>query len=195
MRRIEKIVNQGQAVAQALLRRAPTLALPFTLLHRSEQTAILDTGEEVALALPAGTIMRDGDALVADDGQLIRVAAAPQQVLRGTCVDPQVLLRAAYQLGNRHTPVEIGPNYLQVDHDPALRDSLLQLGLTIVAMEAPFRPEADTHAGAHEHHHGHDHGHGHGHDHAHDHGHPHGHDHAHDHGHAHGHAHGHSHKH
>lgn len=214
MRRIEKVVGRGQAVAQALLRRAPTLTLPFESRSRSRLAATLDNGEEVALFLPRGTVLRDGDALVAEDGGLVRVVAAPQPVLRATCVDPHVLLRAAYHLGNRHTPVEVGKDYLQLEHDPVLRDLLLRLGLTVVAIEAPFEPEAGAYGGGHKHghdesfaedyalaqqayrdRHGHDHGHGHTHDHGHDHSHGHAHVHDHDHDHAHDHDHKHAHDH
>ncbi|ARP82591.1 urease accessory protein UreE [Bordetella genomosp. 8] len=218
MRRIEKVVGRGQAVAKALLRRAPTLTLPFESRSRSRLAATLDNGDEVALFLPRGTVLRDGDALVAEDGGLVRVVAAPQPVLRATCVDPHVLLRAAYHLGNRHTPVEVGPDYLQLEHDPVLKDLLLRLGLNVVAIEAPFEPEAGAYGGGHKHGHdetfeedyalaqqayqdrhghSHDHGHEHGHEHGHghDHGHEHGHDHEHGHKHAHGHDHGHEHGH
>ncbi|ALM81933.1 urease accessory protein UreE [Bordetella sp. N] len=212
MKRIEKIVGPGQAIAKPLLRRAPTLTLPYDQRSRSRLAATLDDGEEVALFLPRGTVLRDGDALVAEDGSFVRVVAAAQPVLRATCVDPHILLRAAYHLGNRHTPVEVGADYLQLEFDPVLRDLLLRLGLKVVQIEAPFQPEAGAYGGGHKH--GHDetfaedyalaqqvyqdrHGHGHGHDHDHDHDHGHKHDHKHDHGHghAHDHAHGHDHDH
>ena len=60
-------------------------------------------------------MLRGGDALVAEDGSLVRVLAAPQPVLvvrhcpeHGRLFD---LLRAAYHLGNRHVSLE-----LQADH-------------------------------------------------------------------------------
>jgi urease accessory protein len=203
MRRIEKVVGRGHAVAKALLRRAPVLALSFESRGRGRLDATLDNGEEVALFLPDGTLLRDGDALIAEDGGLVRVAAAPEPVLRATCPDPRVLLRAAWQLGSRHTPVQLGQDYLQLPQKPGLRDVLLQLGLTVVAIEAPFEPETDACGDGHGHRHacGHDHGHGHAHAHEHDptHGHDRGHAHAHGHDHGHGHArehaHGHDHRH
>jgi urease accessory protein len=216
MRRIEKVVGPGHGVAKALLRRAPTLTLPFESRSRSRLAATLDNGDEVALFLPRGTVLRDGDALVADDGGLVRVVAAPQPVLRATCADPHMLLRAAYHLGNRHTPVEVGKDYLQLEHDPVLRDLLLRLGLSVVSLQAPFEPEAGAYGGGHKHghdetfaedyalaqhafrdRHGHEHGddHDHGHEHKHGHAHRHGHDHGHDHDHGHGHDHGHDHNH
>ncbi|MDC6130092.1 urease accessory protein UreE, partial [Burkholderia gladioli] len=126
--------------------------------------------------------------------------------------------RAAYHLGNRHTPVEIGLDTLKLEYDPVLADMLTRLGARVERVEAPFQPEAGAYGGGHRH--GHDasfaedyalaqqvygehHGHAHGHDHAHAHGahtHQHGHGHAHSHSHDHEHAHGaashaHSHEH
>jgi urease accessory protein len=178
MKRIQKVVGPGHTIAKALLRRAPTLTLTFESRSNGQEAAALDNGEEVALLLPEGTVLRDGDALIADDGNFVRVVAAPEPVWRATCVDPQVMLRAAYCLGNRHMPVEIGKDYLQLAQAPALRDLLLRLGLTVVNIEAPFEPEAETYSAAHDH--GHDHDHSHDHDHGHGHGHSHGHEHEHD---------------
>jgi urease accessory protein len=65
--------------------------------------------------------------LVADDGALVRVAAAPETVLLVRAADPLTLMRAAYHLGNRHTPVEIGDGYLKLEADPVLADMLRRL--------------------------------------------------------------------
>ncbi len=136
------MVGRGQAVAQALLRRAPTLTLPFESRSRSRLAATLDNGEEVARcscrAAPSCAMAMPWSPKMA---ALVRVRAAPQPVLRATSVDPHILLRAAYHLGNRHTPVEVGPDYLQLEHDPVLRDLLLRLGVTrSIAIDAPFEP-------------------------------------------------------
>jgi urease accessory protein len=136
--------------------------------------------------------VRGGDVLVAEDGSLVRVIAAPQAVLRvsacpqhGTASD---LPRAAYHLGNRHVPLEVRAGHLQLEPDPVLAAMLRSMHLIVDELQAPFEPEGGAYASAHAH--GHDaHGHdAHAHDtddHAHDHGHEHSHDHAHGHGHSH----------
>ncbi|WP_459618268.1 urease accessory protein UreE [Bordetella sp. 2513F-2] len=219
MLRIEKIL--GHTLAPALRRRAVPLTLPYDQRCRSRLAVTLDDGREAGLFLPRGSILRHGAMLVATDGTLVQVLAAAQPVLRVTSPDPLVLLRAAYHLGNRHTPVQVQADALQLEHDPVLRDMLLRLGAQVTELQAPFDPEAGAYGGGHRHghddtfeedhalaqqayahRHGHDHAHEHAHDHAHDHGHGHdhgGHDHAHghdhDHGHDHGHGHGHDHGH
>ncbi len=201
MRTIDKLLPRGTKIAQVLVARAPTLTLSYESRCKSRLAVTLDTGEEAALVLPRGTILADGDLLVADDGALIRAIAAPQAVLVVRAPDALTLTRAAYHLGNRHTPVEVGTDYLKLEADPVLEDMLLRLGARVERAELPFSPESGAYGGGHKHghdatfaedyalaqkvfteHHGHDHGHAHGHDHSHDHGHDHG-DHAHRHAH------------
>ena len=78
--------------------------------------------------LPRGTVVRGGDVLVAEDGSMVRVIAAPQPVLVIThCSEhgtPFDLMRAAYHLGNRHVPIELKPDHLKIEPDHVLADML-----------------------------------------------------------------------
>ena len=136
--------------------------------------------------LPRGTAARGGDVLVAEDGSLVRVLAAPQPLLRITACtaygSPFDLVRAAYHLGNRHVPIELKPDHLKIEPDHVLADLLRAMHLIVSEVEEGFEPEGGAYAaGGHGPSHGHGHSRGHGHDHAHEHGHVH--DHGHDHGH------------
>lgn len=209
MRTIDKRIAPPVKLAASLIARAPTLTLAYDARCKSRFAATLDTGEEVALVMPRGTVLADGDVLVADDGALVRVAAAAETVLVARSRDALMLTRAAYHLGNRHTPVEIGVDYLKLEADPVLETMLTRLGVSVERATLTFHPEAGAYGGGHRHGHDasfaedyalaqqvfaqrhgdepshshghtHDHGHGHGHGHSHDHDHGHGHDHAHD---------------
>lgn len=214
MRTIDKRIAPHVKLAASLIARAPTLTLAYEARCKSRLAATLDTGEDVALVLPRGTVLAHGDVLVADDGGLVRVVAANEAVLVVRTPDALTLTRAAYHLGNRHTPVEVGADYLKLEADPVLEAMLVRLGVKVEAAQLPFQPEAGAYGGGHRHghdatfaedyalaqrvfdeHHGHSHGHDHGHDHnhghdgcAHNHAHDcdhHDHDHSHDDGHAH----------
>jgi urease accessory protein len=153
--RIIKKHATAQMIASAPLPDAPKAILPFELRRRSRQRITLSNGEEIGLLLSRGTVLRHGDLLIADDGQCIPVEAAPEQILRVTAQSPQQLTRAAYHLGNRHIPVEIGSGYLQLGHDPVLVDMLERLeGVSVVSVEHPFEPESGAYGGGHKH--GHD---------------------------------------
>jgi urease accessory protein len=189
--KIDKYLPAPHGIAPVLVRRAPKLVLPFGERSKSRLRAALDNGAEVALFLPRGTVLRGGDLLVAEDGTFVEVQAAAESVLQVTAADPLALMRAAYHLGNRHTPVEVGRDYLRLEYDPVLADMLSRLGVQTERADLPFEPEAGAYGGGHKH--GHDatfaedyaaaqavfHEH-HGHSHSHSHSHDHGHDHVHD---------------
>jgi len=128
------------------------LELAFELRCRSRLRARLASGEEVALALPRGTVLRDGDLLRADDGRAVRVVAQPERVMQVSCATKLELARAAYHLGNRHVPLQIAPDWLRLAEDPVLRRMLEGLGATVTVLDAPFEPEAGAYG---EHSHGH----------------------------------------
>jgi urease accessory protein len=153
-------------------RVAGELVLPFELRQRSRLRARLASGEDVALLLPRGTVLRNGDLLQADDGRTVRVSAQAERVMHVECDSSLSLLRAAYHLGNRHVPLQIEPGWLRLAEDHVLGQMLARMGARVTLIDAPFEPEAgaygdgavrghDHHAGARLHDHAHDH-----HDHA-----------------------------
>ncbi|CAZ90156.1 Urease accessory protein UreE [Thiomonas arsenitoxydans] len=181
---VNKHLPAARGLAPALVQRAATVSLDWDTRSKSRFDAHDSAGRHLAVFLPRGTVLRGGDLLVAEDGSMIRVQAAPQAVLQvracpahGTATD---LPRAAYHLGNRHVQLEVQADYLQFEPDPVLADMLRRMHLIVTEMEAPFEPEAGAYGegGGHGQH-GHDHGHGHAH--AHDDHHGQGHDHSHGH--------------
>jgi urease accessory protein len=190
---VGKRIAGGKGLSPVLLRRGSEVELDWDVRQKSRLLATDSQGRELNVFLPRGSVLRGGDVLVAEDGSLIRVKAAPQPVLVVThCAEhgtPFDLLRAAYHLGNRHVPLELQPDRLLLEPDHVLADMLRAQHLIVTETSSAFEPEggaygagAGAHAG-HAHAHGHDHDHGHSNA-GHDHGHAHGHDHA-QHGHSH----------
>ena len=83
---------------------------------------------------------------------MVRAAAEPVSVV--VSADPLLLLRAAYHLGNRHVPLQIGAGWLRYLRDHVLDDLCRGLGLEVEAASLPFEPEAGAYAGSS---HGHSH--------------------------------------
>ena len=145
-----KLLLAGRGVAPVLLQRAATLTLDWDLRQKSRLAATDSRGREIGIFLPRGTVLRGGDVLVAEDGSLIRVIAAPQPVLvvthcsaHGTPFD---LTRAAYHLGNRHVTIELRPDRLTIEPDHVLADMLRSMHLLVRETEEPFEPEAGAYA-------------------------------------------------
>jgi urease accessory protein len=191
MLQVSKLIAQGQGLAPVLLKRAATVELDWDVRQKSRFDSSDSLGRHLGVFLPRGTLVRGGDVLVAEDGSMVRVLAAPQAVLRITACtshgSPFDLTRAAYHLGNRHVPIELKPDHLKIEPDHVLADLLRAMHLIVNAVEEAFEPEggaysAATHAHSHAitpapaaapHVHGpdcqHDHGHGHSHADSHEH--------------------------
>lgn len=133
------------------------LTLSFELRCKSRLRARLDSGEEIGLFLERGSLLRAGDKLAGDDGRIIEVAAGPEAVMEARHADPVRLAKAAYHLGNRHVPVQVGDGFLRFGRDHVLGDMVRGLGLAVSEIEAPFEPESGAYGGhgGHAHPHGH----------------------------------------
>lgn len=163
MLHIAKLLAQGAGLAPVLLKRAATVELDWDVRQKSRFDATDSTGRTLGVFLPRGSVVRGGDVLVAEDGALIRVIAAPQAVLKitpcaehGTTLD---LIRAAYHLGNRHVPIELQADHLKIEPDPVLADMLRAMHLDVLAVQEAFEPEGGAYAQAHTHAHAHAHTH------------------------------------
>ena len=113
------------------------LNLPFELRQKSRLRTRLASGAEVGLFLEHGAILRGGDLLKASDGRIVRVVAADEDLMQASCNTPFALARAAYHLGNRHVPVQVGDGFLRLAADHVLEEMLKKIGADVSAMEAP----------------------------------------------------------
>jgi urease accessory protein len=179
MLQVSKIMPRGAGLAPVLLKRAATVELDWDTRQKSRFEASDSLGRQLGIFLPRGTLVRGGDVLVAEDGSLVKVFAAPQTVLRITACSshgsPFDLTRAAYHLGNRHVPIELKPDHLKIEPDHVLAEMLRSMHLIVNEISESFEPEGGAYsAGGHAHaaapaphvhgpdcDHGHDHGHAH----------------------------------
>ena len=128
-----------------------TITLSFEQRQKSRLRTQLDSGEEVGLMLPRGHILRDGEQLGSPEGRVVVVKAADESVSTAHAQDPTLFARACYHLGNRHTPLQIGNNWVRYQQDHVLDELVQSLGLEIVQENAPFEPEAGAYHGGHHH--------------------------------------------
>jgi len=142
------------------------------LVHHAVLFGIRGARAEVDFDQPIR--LGSGDALELDDGSLVEVVAEAEPLLEARPADLTSFARLAWQLGDRHVPVQILPNRLRVRRDPAIEQLIIRLGARVRPIVAPFDPQSGAYlpsaasASSHDQHHGHHH-HGHRHDHAHHH--------------------------
>lgn len=129
------------------------LTLPFDKRQKSRLRVSLDSNKEAFLALKRGTLLRNGDLLRAENGLIIEVRAANEEVATASTEDNLLFARACYHLGNRHAALQIGDGWLRLQRDHVLEDMIRSLGLDVRYEQAPFEPEGGAYRGHHNHSH------------------------------------------
>jgi urease accessory protein len=124
------------------------LELVFDTRCKSRLRTQLASGEDCSLFLDRGTVLRGGDKLLAKDGRVVEVVAAPERLMEAVSGDPLLIAKAAYHLGNRHVAVHMLPGKLRFVADHVLGEMVRGLGLKVSEVEAPFEPESGAY-GAH----------------------------------------------
>jgi urease accessory protein len=150
MLNISKVIPHGVGLAPVLVKRASTIELDWDVRQKSRFDATDSLGRQLGVFLPRGTLVRGGDVLVAEDGSMVKVIAAPQAVLRITACkthgSPFDLTRAAYHLGNRHVPIELKPDHLKIELDHVLADMLRAMHLIVDEVNEAFEPEGGAYS-------------------------------------------------
>ncbi|WP_136064296.1 urease accessory protein UreE [Modicisalibacter radicis] len=154
-----------------------SVTLPFEQRCRGRLKALSDAGRVLGVFLDRGPVLRAGEGLRAESGEVIRIEAADEPVVTARIEGTLALARLCYHLGNRHVSLAIGgeehpssgQGWVRFPPDHVLEELAERLGATLDHHQAPFDPEP----GAYSQGEGHSHGHGHGHDHSHSHQHDH----------------------
>ena len=146
-----------------------TVTLAFSDRHKRRIRLTDDDGVPFLLDLAEATRLRSGDRLFLEEGGLIKVAAAKEDVAEIQTSSSKEAARIAWHIGNRHTELEIvSERHLRILWDHVLVQMLTDhLGAEVVKGSAPFEPEDGAYASGHNHNHTHTHARGHGADHGH----------------------------
>ena len=151
MKRVTAIKPAGQWDMSAA---RDTIVLDAQDRHRRRVVFVGAEGATYLLDLPRPAQLRDGDALVIEDGAVVRVTGKPEPLVEISAANAQELARLAWHIGNRHIEVQIAGDALRIRRDHVLEEMLRGLGATLSYIDAVFDPEHGAYA-----HGGHDHGH------------------------------------
>jgi urease accessory protein len=125
--------------------------LDFDARCKSRLLLRLENGEQAALMVARGRVLRGGDVVRLADGRDAEIVAADEPLFEASSADPVLLAKAAYHLGNRHVALQLMPGRLRFVADHVLEALVRGLGLTVAPLVAAFEPEG----GAYGHHHAH----------------------------------------
>lgn len=131
---------------------ADTVTLDYESRFLRRKRLVTDNGEVFFVELAETCSIDEGQGFRLDDGRVIAVRAAAEQLLQ---VRHDNLVRIAWHVGNRHTPCQVVADHLLIREDDVLQTMLEQLGATVTAVTAPFTPEGGAYG--HGRTHGHEH--------------------------------------
>ncbi len=125
--------------------------LDYDRRHRRRVLLRTEGGCDVLLDLAHAARLRDGDGLLLEDGDIVRVQAQPERLAEIRARAQGDLVRIAWHLGNRHLPVQLLDGRIRMRADHVIEAMAAQLGGEIAHIDAPFDPEAGAYAGGHQH--------------------------------------------
>jgi urease accessory protein len=130
--------------------------------HLRRKVLRLEHEGEVMVDFPAAVSLENGDALALEDGRLVEVIAAEEELLEITAHSEAELSGLCWHVGNRHLAAQIEAGRILILRDHVIKAMLEGLGVHVHEVSEPFHPMRGAYSG-HNHHHGHHHGHEHDH--------------------------------
>lgn len=125
--------------------------LDFAMRSKSRLLVRLENGEQAALLVARGGLLRDGETVALADGRSVQIVAADERLLHARSADARSIARAAYHLGNRHVAMQLMEDGVRFLEDHVLWEMVAGLGLTVTAVLAPFEPEGGAYGHGHAH--------------------------------------------
>jgi urease accessory protein len=112
--------------------------------HLRRRLITLPDGDEVLVDFERPVQLGNGDCLVLEDGRLIEVIAASEDVME---VKGPNLTAIAWHIGNRHLEAQIEAERILIRRDHVIASMLKGLGATIRDVREPFAPEHGAYHG------------------------------------------------
>ncbi|OTG79705.1 urease accessory protein UreE [Acinetobacter sp. ANC 5054] len=138
--------------ANVVQENVAVIELTFDTRQKSRFRATLFDGHEIGADLPRTGILRHGSFIATPQGDVLRVDAKPEKLMKIEANNSFDSLKAAYHLGNRHVPLMLTPTALYFEPDHVLAEMIIGLGLTVEETLHPFEPESGAYA-QHQHDH------------------------------------------
>jgi len=117
---------------------ADRVVLTWEERTKTHQRVVTQGGREIGIKLPTGTPLLPGTVVYVGDTFHVEVAAAPEDVWLIRTPDVRALLRVAYEIGNRHFPIDIGDDCVAVLYDHTLAELWARLGIVAQRVRQPF---------------------------------------------------------
>jgi urease accessory protein len=125
-----------------------TIVLRWEERRKSRQRLVSERGTEIALALPTGTILKDGDILYLDDRCYVTVEEAKEDVIVISPEDMAEGAAIAYEIGNRHLPISIENGTIVTPQNLQMEEFLKKRAIRYQLRKESFEPTRKGHSHA-----------------------------------------------
>lgn len=125
------------------------IALDYQDRSRRRYVMCANGGTQFLLDLQRPAYMRDGDAIILEDGRYICVNAAPEALAELRPGRTMSLVEIAYHIGNRHLEAQIFDNRICIRRDHVIETMIVGMGGSVRHVEAPFDPLRGAYAHDH----------------------------------------------
>lgn len=142
---------------------AGTLLLDHGERHLRRKLLTTQEGEKLMVDLPEPVLFAHGDALVLEDGRIVTILAAAEDLYEVRPGAGAPLRHLAWHLGNRHLAAQIDEDRILIRRDHVIRAMLEGLGATVAEVSARFQPVHGAYHHPNHHGDGEEHGHHHPH--------------------------------
>ena len=122
--------------------------------HLRRKLLVLNGGAEVLVDFDKPVNLEHGDCLVLEDGRLVEIIAAEEDLMEVIPRDPLHLTTLAWHIGNRHLEAQIERARIVMRRDHVIAHMLEHQGATLREVREPFSPEHGAyhaHGQNHEH--------------------------------------------
>ena len=139
---IEKSIGADQPVPAHLERDA--VVFDWEERRKSRQRTKTLRGIEIAIAMPTGTVLKDGDILFVGGSYYIAVEAKKEDVIAVYPRNINESARIGFELGNRHLAVSIQGDVVSTPYTQGVVDMLMTLRIPYGRKTEIFEPERLT---------------------------------------------------
>jgi urease accessory protein len=115
--------------------------------HVRRKLVVCQSGDEVLIDFKKPVQLAHGDHLVLDDGRLVTIVAADEELLEVRARDAAHLARLAWHIGNRHLEAQIEAERILIRRDHVIAQMLEHQGAAVKSVREPFHPEHGAYHG------------------------------------------------
>ncbi len=118
--------------------------------HIRRKLVTLQQSNEVLVDFDKAVMLEHGDCLMLEDGRLVEVIAAKEELMEVRGRDAAHLAQLAWHIGNRHLDAQIDKDRILIRRDHVIAHMLEHQGAAVRNVAERFKPEHGAYH-AHEH--------------------------------------------